>query len=81
MDGIFLSMWKIFHLHGKNILQGFCVTHKNSTHAHKLTNHAHTLTNATTMLQLLYDVHTCDLNMCMHFHRPLWDTFAINFQL
>jgi hypothetical protein len=34
MDGIFLSMWRIFGLHAKNILQGFCVTHKYSIHAH-----------------------------------------------
>jgi hypothetical protein len=37
--------------------------------------------NATTMLQLMYDVHICDHDTCPHFHRPLWDTFTIDFQL
>jgi hypothetical protein len=33
------------------------------------------------MLQLMYNVHTCDHAMCPHIHHPLWDTFEINFQL
>ncbi len=33
------------------------------------------------MLQLMYNVHTCDHATCPHFHYPLWDTFTTNFQL
>jgi hypothetical protein len=29
------------------------------------------------MLQLLYDIHTCDHATYLHFHHPLWDRFAI----
>jgi hypothetical protein len=32
VDGIFLFMWKIFGLHGKNKLKKLCATHKSSTH-------------------------------------------------
>jgi hypothetical protein len=35
----------------------------------------------TTMLQLLYNVHTCDYATCSHYHHPLWDTFGTSFQL
>jgi hypothetical protein len=28
------------------------------------------------MLQLMYNVHTCDHVTCPHFHHPLWDTFG-----
>jgi hypothetical protein len=35
----------------------------------------------TTMLQLVYNAHTCDYATCPHFHQPLWDTFASSFQL
>jgi hypothetical protein len=33
----------------------------------------------TTMLQLMYNVHTCDHDACPQFHHPLWDTFATSF--
>jgi hypothetical protein len=33
------------------------------------------------MLQLMYDVHTCDHAMCLNFHCSLWNTFATSFQL
>jgi hypothetical protein len=33
----------------------------------------------TTMLQLMYNVHTSDHAACPQFHHPLWDTFAISF--
>ncbi len=32
MDGIFLSTWRIFGLHGKNIFQRFYVVNKYSIH-------------------------------------------------
>jgi hypothetical protein len=35
----------------------------------------------TTMLQLMYNVHTRNNEKCSHFHHPLWDTFATDFQL
>jgi hypothetical protein len=39
-------------------------------------------TNPTTMLQLVYDVHTCNYATCLHFHHTLiWDSFKINSQL
>jgi len=31
------------------------------------------------MLQLMYNVHTCDHATCPHFHHPLWDIFATSF--
>jgi len=31
------------------------------------------------MLQLMYNIHTCDHAMCPHFHHRLCDTFAISF--
>jgi hypothetical protein len=33
------------------------------------------------MLQLVYNVHTCNHAMCPHFHHPLWDTFVTSFRL
>jgi hypothetical protein len=33
------------------------------------------------MLQLMYNVHTCNHAMCPLFHHPLWDTFVINFKV
>jgi hypothetical protein len=39
MNGIFLSMWRIFGLHGKNILQRFCVAHKSLPHHSR--SHSH----------------------------------------
>jgi hypothetical protein len=44
VDGICLSMWKIFGLCGKNIIQRLCVTHKKLTHhsqVHRLHSCAH----------------------------------------
>jgi hypothetical protein len=31
------------------------------------------------MLQLVYNVHTCDHAMCPHLHHPLWNTFVTSF--
>jgi hypothetical protein len=51
VDGIFFFTWKIFGLHGKNILKRLCVVHKSSIHvlvihhsqAHHSCSHSHTI--------------------------------------
>jgi len=35
----------------------------------------------TTMLQLMYNVHTCDHDTCPQFYHPLWDTFATSIMI
>ncbi len=52
MDGIFLSMWRIFGLCGKNILQRLCVVHKNSTH-HSQAHRSHSCAHMVDMLHTL----------------------------
>jgi hypothetical protein len=43
-----------------------------------LENYYKCVTKVTTMLQLVYNAHTCDHAMCTHFHHSLWDTFTIS---
>jgi hypothetical protein len=42
-------------------------------------NYCKCVTKATIMLQLMYNIHTCNHAACPHLHHPLWDTFAIIF--
>ncbi len=66
MDGIFLFMWGIFGLPVNNILQRFCVVHKNLGH-HSYVHCSHSCVHTVAVLQPILFITFVDVN---HFGDP-----------